>query len=459
MRWLYVVLLTAGCSFTFDGAAPEIVLSGYPTDTTRLPRLNHAPVHSDYYVLGADSQWWLTLEERRGNQHIWHSVSLFPPGKEQEIVYNPDTDRSSVHAFYRVETIPGLGTPAYPGKTLLRLQTAGAAPEEAFEFPLGPAHLATGPWDNLFVYWVKDPKTKTFEIVRRDRSYRRTIPIPEGIDPEVPGLLLFSSNGQILFTRDKSGHLVKHYTDREVDIDLGIHKGQLMFDESRKVFYTFGHDGIHRTKLDGTGEIVLDPTPDPAYVSSYEDRFYYFIGRELRRVLPDGSEQPQVVSDGGITRLLGFAPDGQLMYSTVAANHYVHNSGDGWIGAWRFMERGRSPGFSVDRKRLRWLEHTAQHDGVGDLMQADLPRGDPVRLARNVYGWTEINDRRLLVVDNAAYFGTQNRIIAIDPDARTARWVANSAWHFSLLTATEMLVDLVTDTAGYDVVRMTIPPP
>jgi hypothetical protein len=138
---------------------------------------------------------------------------------------------------------------------------------------------------------------------------------------------------------------------------------------------------------------------------------------------------------------------------------------DGWLGERQVMERGSHPAFSRDGRRLRWLEHTADIDGIGELRSVGVsedgvPGDAPLRLALNVVQYEELDDGRVLVADDHATTGPHNRVIVIDEAARTARWVSPAAaGGFIVIPGSgDVLVRQPRDDGGEDLVRVPIPP-
>ena len=188
-------------------------------------------------------------------------------------------------------------------------------------------------------------------------------------------------------------------------------------------------------------------------------QLFYIIGdRELRRVPVDGSAPPARVIERDIKRVLTIADAATVIYSEDPSDRYIYMVGDGWIGDWRFMDRGRAANVSSDRKRVHFLENAAQSAGIGDLSSAPIG-GVVVRLARNVYQYDEIAPLRLLAAANHAFRGTQNRIILIDEEHGQAHWVVDQASRYSFIPgSTDLLVDIVTGASSSDLVRVPLPP-
>ncbi|HEY7957327.1 MAG TPA: hypothetical protein VII38_18600, partial [Polyangia bacterium] len=154
-----------------------------------------------------------------------------------------------------------------------------------------------------------------------------------------------------------------------------------------------------------------------------------------------------------------FGPAGALAYSRDPQGRYAAGAGDGWLSDWRFMERGRGAGWSRDGKKLRWLEHAAQESGVGELLSATVPNGAPLHLALNVRQYDELSDGRVLACDDRAFRGIQNRVVVIDEQARTARWVASQAAEYVHIPgSSDLLIDVVSGPSTYDIVRVPVPP-
>jgi hypothetical protein len=222
---------------------------------------------------------------------------------------------------------------------------------------------------------------------------------------------------------------------------------------------TCGSDGVRSVPLDGTPETVIDPEACDGSSALWLDngRLIYPKAGSLWRVPLDGSGPPELVLPAG-QRLLAFSPDDQLVYSTDPSDRYAAGAGDGWLGNWRFMERGRAVSYSRDGKRLRWLEHAAKQGGIGDLYSAE-PNQSPLHLARNVRVYEPLSDGRILAGANHAFRGVQNRVITIDEQARASYWVADQAADYVRIPGSnDLLIDVVTGPTAFDVVRVPIPP-
>src|SRR5437867_3944638 len=90
------------------------------------------------------------------------------------------------------------------------------------------------------------------------------------------------------------------------------------------------------------------------------------VRRRPDRAGLDGKRQAGV-SVTRAERLLGFTNDQRPVYTRDPSDKYQGGVGDGWIGDWRFMERGWDVE-ETDAGRLRWLDHAARAQNIGDLL-------------------------------------------------------------------------------------------
>lgn len=447
-------LVLSACSYTFDDTAPELPLVGEPPDMSRYPRLNVGPVDDAYIVRGVNNTFWAVMLEPGDLVRV---RKLSDPPAEEELRGSSIFIRP--RAFYAFER-----DPAGKEKTRLHVRSAGDPTAGAeFLLPPGDGSLYTGPYDLVFMYWIKSKDSKTFDVYRRDGSYHRVLPVPAKVDPRAPlsegGF--YDWTGDHLYIRDGNSRLVGYSTRDEKDIDLGeqppsvtlLDDGVLACDDKKGLRVSFFVGGDPR---------VLDASPCNDSAGPYfgeNDTILYLVGDQMRQVPLDGSAAPKVIFDQSGKQILAFGPESKLIYSTTPRGEFRNNASNGYLGDWQFMERGRWVTFSVDNKRLRWLEHAANLVGSGDLLSAEIPGGAPQRLARNVISYSELRDRRILAVSNYAFWGTQNRIIAIDEDRHESRWVADSASAFQYIPGSnDLLVYVTLSTGVFDVVRVPIPP-
>jgi hypothetical protein len=464
----YLVLILAGCSYTFNSDAPDIKLIGGPPNTDGLPHINDGPASNENIVLGFDDNgnrnaYWVSFTENvattNGRRGAVRAVRLTPPAKEETILADDVT--TTWTRFFLVNQDPNDLT-APPTVTV---RSAGqTTPPVTFTLPGAPGFFSVGYDEQAFLYWISAPKQAIFYTFRSDGSYERKLPIPHDVDPLDPRLdFYWSSASQLLLTRGPDGDVLVHSTTAEYDVDLGVRPKLLGVVDSSELI-TCGADGLRVVKLDNSNELVLDAMPCDDHGSLQlryvEKRTWVYYGnvQQLLRVPYDGSGPPEVVLDGG-RRPLQFLGDGRIIISKTPADLYANSAGDGWLGNWNFMERGLGVGMSADAKRVRWLEHAATSNGAGELLSAPVD-GAPLHLTLNTREWDELADGRVLADADHAFRGTQNRVVVIDEKSRTAQWVASAAAQYQFIPeSSDLLVDVVTGPTGYDIVRVSIPPP
>jgi hypothetical protein len=455
-------LLASGCAYTFDDEAPALPLVGDAPATASLPRLNHMPATGVGIVYGHDGAPWAVFSEviptDMGMQKGQRFVRLIDPSREEILI--ADDVLPNFDAYYIVKR--DMTMPMSP--TELTIHFIGSTdPDDQFELPTGSGAVIPNNENSVFVYWPTTKDTTSLLVIRRDKSVMRTIPLPPMLDPERPfdqGGMFFLPDGKHFITRDGTSTLVRHAIDFDEEVSLGVRPRQLALDQTRNALITCGADGVRSVPLDGSPESVLDPEACDAdgALWFHNDHALYAVDGALEQVPLDGSGPPSVLLEKG-RRIIAFGPMDAIVFSKDPSDKYVGGAGDGWIGDWRFMERGLSVSYSNDGKRLRWLEHAAQPSGVGELVSAAAPGGDILHLARNVRRYDQLRDGRVLAASNRAFRGVQNRIIAIDEDARVAHWVADQASDYAHIPGTnELLVDVVSGPSGFDVVRVPIPP-
>ena len=221
---------------------------------------------------------------------------------------------------------------------------------------------------------------------------------------------------------------------------------------------TVGADGFRSVPLSGKPERILAQAVfDPASLT-VEDKLAYFpSGGALWRVPLDGSAPPALVQDHA-ERLWVSGPRGEIVYSRDPGDRYIGGAGDGWLGASNFMQRGQLLTFTADGARLHFLEHAATVDTVGDLTSVTLPDGAPAKLGLNVYHFDELEDGRVLVLENRVYEGAWNRVVIVDEAAKTKHWVTPATAQFLRVPKrNEVIADVISGASGYDIVRVAVP--
>lgn len=480
--WITFFFVVAGCSYTFDTQAPELPLVGNAPDTPSLPHLNSAPADGEVFALGADQRVFLIMHQV---DNSWRMVPMSGDTSTVETLSSDDADDLFVawRALYITKRLkpsdladggiavdpsspPDMGT-APPLK--LTVRSIGERPGHTFLLPSGPGVLFSGGSDDVFAYLVTDSAQPGYILQRRDESFKRVVPWPKGIDganPFAKGVFFFDSGaGELFFDRDADGRLVAHHTRDNLDVDLGIRPRFLSWLDSRTLI-TCGVDGVRVVPVDGvTPERVLDNDQCKTQLLWLNRGYvYYDVGTAVRKTKLDGSAPPQTLFEFGTSRVMVITPtDKTILYSTDPSDRYVHGAGDGWLGNWRFMDRGTGVTVANDLQ-IHWLEHSAQGTGAGQLMSVTLPApgvpgGTPVTLTRNTRQYGFLDDGRIICDENHAYGGIENRIVLVDETRRHKQWVATSASHFSQVPSSrDFIVDVISGATGHDVVRVKLPP-
>src|SRR4051794_40477981 len=107
MRWLVLAACLSGCSYTFDGGAPDLPLVGAVPDTANLPRLNHSPAFGGASILwGADGVPWgvwdeVTDSSDRGKIEGLRFVRLADPPLEEVLAEDKASNNGA--AFYWID--------------------------------------------------------------------------------------------------------------------------------------------------------------------------------------------------------------------------------------------------------------------------------------------------------------------------------------------------------------------
>ena len=175
---------------------------------------------------------------------------------------------------------------------------------------------------------------------------------------------------------------------------------------------------------------VLDPAPchaEYSVLNPHTGNVVYNHGSEQRAAPLDGTSPPRVLTRQAGQQIFAICQAREVAYSLDSPERYGKGIGDGWVGGFRFMERGRDARFSPDCQHLYFKEFAADLRKLGELRSLtrqpaeDFSAAVRLRLARNVGFYQELPDGRLLVAENLAVIGAQNRVSLIDADARTSR--------------------------------------
>jgi hypothetical protein len=472
MRRFLCALLLGGCTFNWNGGEPGLPLVGEPPPSSAFEKLNTAPVGRANLMIGPDSAPWTAFCEfwsagsgnNGRNCKRMHLVRLGPPeDPPAEEVFEADDFGVHNQMLYLVHE-----DMAAHNRTVT-MHRPGDPRVADVDFVLGGDQAAfvvndSGAAD-VFLYWIQSATTTEstdWTIHRRDQAYERHLPLPAGINPngaKNEGLaLLFDAAGDTLVVRTPDGTTTAYSTLDEGAVPLGQRPPDLFIDDPRAQLVAIGMDGLRALPLAGGTDTVFTPLPvDRSSVNTAYDQIYFHTDAGLWRAPLDGSTAAALIQPGA-ARARAVGPHGEVAYGNDPASLYAGGAGDGWLGDWKFMERGRTPRFSADGARLHFLEHAATLGTYGDLTLATGP-ADPVRtLSINVHAWDELADGRLIAIENAIQRGTWNRMVVIDELAGERRWLVPGAAEFFLVPGKrEIIVDAVSGASGYDILRVPAP--
>jgi hypothetical protein len=464
-----------GCAYTFDEAGVDIALRGDPVPPSLYRPLNEGlgPVRAVSLIQGAAAtvdrdDLWVVMPQAQ--PEIWPPPETWPDTTRLVRVEDGTVETHSADQILQGGTVLYLLTRPKDGKTdvSLRIQRPGqAAPVGEFKLPPGDGLLLAASGDVAFAYIPAKNERRTFFLRRSDGSLGREIPLPAEVDPKLAfdkGRFFFDSRGEVFFAQDGEGLLVAHRTTAEVDRALGAFDRDSVQDSRSRTVVFCGKRGLVRLSLPALTSQTLDPSPcNPSILRSVSGSILYLREDGVYEV--DDKSPPQRRLAAPVGQLLAVGPGRALAYSTDPPLTYGAGIGDGWLGSWRFMNRGRRPTWSIhgapDAVRLRWMENAARSDGSGELLSARIAAAEserPLLLARNVRQWLEVAPGRVLAVSNAAGRGVYNRLILIDEDRREARWVLDSVRDFLRIPGRdEVIAQVVHGQIGFDIYRIPLP--
>lgn len=469
MRRLFTftfVLLAAGCTYEWNDGAPALPLSGEAPPLSSLHRLNTMVSGRASLMTGPDGAAWAAFCEfwdagsssTARNCKRMHLARL--DGTAGDEVRLADAFSLQGQELYEMRDDTTAMT-----RTVTLHQPGNAAGDVAFVMPAGKALLYVNDdgASDVFVYWLEDPATTSYTVFRRDRAEQRSFPIPDSVDPTAPDDqsqfdFQLTSDGATLVVRDPDTTMTAYSTLDSGMQSLGARPFDFFIDNPHQAVLTVGDDGFRSVPLGGGPDLVLSSDSfDPSTLLILGDDAYY-TDAGLWHVPLDGSAAAQLVAPDA-QRLWVTGPAPQIATSRDPGNRYAGGAGDGWVGDWQFMQRGRVVRWSGDGTRIRFLEHAATLGVYGDLTSVLVPGGAPSTLGLNVHSYAELPDGRLLAVENAVYAGDWNRLVVIDEAAQTKHWVVPSAADFFLVPGGGPIVaDVVSGASGFDIFAVPAPP-
>ena len=446
-----LLVLLGACNWTFDGTAPELPLVGAAPATSALPRLNQAPVGNIDFRRGADGQWWATWNELQlvdgaglTHQATRRLVSMQDLSR-QEVLFSDELQLGSSWVFTLVRRDDD-------DTTLLTRHLPGDDPahDGQWTLPGSKGSLSIVAFDRVLLWY---PGTGTaFQAFASDGGFARSIPLPDGVD--FGALRSYDADlGALLFTVGADGALWRWALTGGSDAALGIQPQPFTTDDQHRRLWSCDGSGVRVLPYDADNALVLDGEPCLEVLAFDGNTLYYRAASPpIRTVTSDGSMS---VLPLPIRRILAFGVDGVPLYSTTPSGTFESDAGDGWLGAWKFMNRGAKPSMS-SHGRLHYVENAATLFAIGDLWWADVG-GAATHLARNCLDYEVLGDGRVLILDDQEQRGDFNRLLIADEAAAERRWVAAGAEHFARIPDTDDLLVTRYGPGGDDVVRVSIP--
>lgn len=365
----------------------------------------------------------------------------------------------------------------------------------ATEFATGPQPPLLICGQRTLAYWQPSSDNAFIYILRMADDgtvTQKQLPWPVGARPDIQqGPLAFDENEDVLFVTDGDYRTLVYYLDSPAKVDLGVlywgqaqgsryvsidldgfigsfdiptmrsqsagfrlgPYGQLLgIDEDRREVLTCDWDGLRAVTLPVptqpepliAPQRVLDPAPCYSTFSQLPALGTGSVlqytpqtdpaGQEVRTVRIGSSQPPRTLVRPVNQRVLGSCGDSALAYSLDPVDRYGPSVSDGWLGSYRYMERGRETRFSPGCDRVYFKEHAANVRKLGDLRSAPVPAPgtDPGsvppqrRLGRNAGFYRLTPDGKLLAMVDLSVVNTQNRLLLIDDAAGEAQALVHS---------------------------------
>ena len=434
---LYVSsVLYSGCSFTFDGSPRPLPLDQQHA-IDPLQRLSKPSDYAASYVIGPDGVAWIAFYAASSVGVIGQVKMQRLAEPYQTVAYQAEMQLVSSHGiYYRLHDGANDVSPlmfARPGEPAVELPT-----------PNYPGTLSPSDNDRAVAYLPTTDKPQTFTVMRTDGSFHREIPRQRGWPP------LFSGDGEWIFTFDSSG--ISAYTtassvEARLPTALEIDRvdAAAIVDDARHQLVLCDGAGLRTVAFDGSSWKRLDSDVCGVLAAGVEgppvpliagDAILYHTPNGYKLAAADGSRRPI----GPLTddhRLLAWSGT-ELAYSNDPRLRWSGEAGDGWIGGWRFMERGLAVAFGR-AGALRFLEHAADDEGAGELTAID-PSGARVLEALNVTQFDELSDGRVIAIADRAFDGQQNRLIVVDEQAGRARVLAEGFSRYTLIPGADAVL-------------------
>jgi len=455
--------MAAGCSFKFDSAGDAWPLVGAAVDPSGLPRLTVLAGQAPHLVAGADGATWVTTGTELTTDAVRMGVARLDDPTIQAVIEALVDRTSGYQSGFEVGRSAIYGY--YPGGVVIHRPGVNA---HRIDLPTDNPAFSHSPSDTAYAF----QDGSTLHIRRSDGSYERRFSSPPSTDVVQGWWLTWSDDGdhaQILLWReaDQKFGVVIVDTRSEALIalpDVDVAPFAIRFLTDSPTALVCSTRGLLAVPLDGSATTLLDRGtcsfpdfltlcgPDPAFdcpaVSGYGAGAHvaYVVSPPLsaRQIVylvftgSAGAYADRVARSmtlaGGDRRESAVFRDPEVLdlhvphVATVSDLDTLGNAFSiaGWVDGVPTVERGRALAFSADGARLRFLEHTADLIGTGDLMSG--PVGGPYELvARNSIRYQELADGRLIAVTNSVYSLGGARVVLVDEAARTVTRLVEGA--------------------------------
>ncbi|HZS37906.1 MAG TPA: hypothetical protein VFF06_13810 [Polyangia bacterium] len=448
-RALALVGLCAGCSLTFDDDPRFLPLTGSPPSASALQLIDEPSGHTLQVMTGPDGVAWAALFDPSATAEV-RVVRLADPVRE--VRYRALAALVMAHHLYLSD-----------GATLHVVNPGDDARSGNVPVPPFPGSIVPNDADNAFLY-VGDA---AFVAFRSDLTSERFF----ALDASIGGatrLPLLASDGEWVFTLEPDGTVVAHSMRFPTDFAIGTWLDdpkpdeRVIVDDTAHALVFCDARGLVVEPYEVVGQHLIDPKcttlPDDVLPLARGGLVYYRSDAVTTKVAPlDGSEPPTTLPAGA--HRVWTPVRSSLAYSLDPAGRFSGDAGDGWVGDWRFMQRGLDVQFSAGGLALRWLELAADDSHAGDLTLARELGSLPLLLARNVTEFDELSDGRVIAEANHAYDHEANRVIVIDRDSRGARWVADGVKRYTLIPGSDAILGELVGDGDLRLVRFPIPSP
>ena len=497
--------MAAGCSFTFDSSGDVWPLVGAPVDTTAAQRLRVVNGQAPQLVVGVDGATWATTGVALGDSGARLGLVRLGSPATSEFVDQPadspasagriDVGRSALYSY-----LPWGVLVHRPGGAEQFIKVDAPSPWVDLQFSYSPTDAAHAFVDDAALHLRRADGSNERLFPRRTMTVDDWVLSGWSDDGDFAVLSRFSEADrqftfEIVDTRSNAVVSLSPGGRTTVPpLGLGVTVWLGWLADPPTALLCSAARGLWAVPLDGGEPSLLDPRcfsfptlvrvcgPDPAFdcdgiASSAFENLSLDVPQSAARITyqvegqgPDGGE-PRVVRAvalaGGRASetpvppgdLTALAPPHVATYPEGTLYHRYAFGIPADVDGQPAMERGRALAFSRDGTRLRFLEHTADLDGAGDLMAG--PVGGPYqRVARNAVRHDELDDGRLIAVTNMIYGAGGARVVVVDEAAGTVTRVLEGADQYVVLPGTgEALVRMQSaDAAAPDAwVRVALP--